>query len=81
MLNLIIHTICTPSQALCGILVGAQQGALVQPGSEAAIGINSSLLAVKLCYALYLSWVRPQVRTTVFLYLLSLEDFKDLERV
>ena len=48
-------------QAVCGVLVGVQQGAVVQPGSGAAIAINSLLLLTKVAYATYLTCIRPQV--------------------
>ena len=39
----------------------------MEPGSGAAIGINSALLAIKLLYAAYLIGLRPQLGLTAFL--------------
>ena len=43
------------------MLIGIQQGAVVPPGSGAAIGINSALLGVKVLFATYLGCIRPHV--------------------
>ena len=54
------------TKVACGVIVGAQQGATVEPGSTASIGLNTGMVAVKLAYCLYLMAVRPQISLVAF---------------
>ena len=54
------------TKVACGVIVGAQQGAMVEPGSTASIGLNAGMVAVKLAYCLHLIAVRPQISLTAF---------------
>ena len=54
------------TKVACGVIVGVQQGAMVEPGSATSIGLNSGMVAVKLAYCLYLIAVRPQISLTAF---------------
>ena len=46
---------------ICGVLVGIQQGARIPPGSMTAKGLNLGLLGTKLTYAIYMTFIIPQV--------------------
>ena len=45
-----------------GVLVGVQQGAEILPASPGSMGLNAAACVIKGVYALYLTWLRPQVR-------------------